>query len=59
MTISSRKPKVEVKPKVPIRGFIHIQLTDEEYLPSPEELERIKKAFEQIRDSLDGFRGWI
>lgn len=57
MTITSRKPKVEEPPKPPTRGFIHIQLGDDEYIPTPEELEKIKKAFEQIRDSLDRFYG--
>ncbi len=55
MTITSRKPKVEEKPKPVERGFIYIQLQDAE--PTHEEIERIKKIFEQIRESLNGFYG--
>lgn len=57
MTITSRKPKKEVptpEQEGATRRIFQIDFDEE---PTPEELERIKKVFEQIRDSLDGFYG--
>lgn len=57
MTISSRKPKAEAP--IPEQGGItrRIFQIDFDEEPTPEELEHIKKVFEQIRDSLDEFYG--
>lgn len=55
MTISSRKPKKEAPTPETSEKWV-FQLSDDE-TPSAEELERIKKVFEKIKDALDGFYG--